>query len=158
MFQSGTAYRELRKGIVTKNLVAVVSLPNGIFNPYSGVKTSILFLNRQLRKEHNDILFVDLKNDGYSLGTQRKPVKGNQIPEIIEIIKKFQNNETFEDNSLAFRIPRKEVMKDDFSLAVNKYKKIEVDNTVYEDPKDIIRRLNDNNITYQELLKKLEDV
>jgi type I restriction enzyme M protein len=41
IFQSGTAYKQLRKMLVEKYLYAVTSLPAGVFNPYSGVKTSI---------------------------------------------------------------------------------------------------------------------
>ncbi|MGH8399806.1 MAG: N-6 DNA methylase, partial [Gammaproteobacteria bacterium] len=42
IFQSQTAYKQLRTLLVEGYLVAVVSLPAGVFNPYSGVKTSIL--------------------------------------------------------------------------------------------------------------------
>jgi type I restriction enzyme M protein len=41
IFQSGTAYKQLRKMLVEKYLYAVASLPAGVFHPYSGVKTSI---------------------------------------------------------------------------------------------------------------------
>jgi type I restriction enzyme M protein len=45
IFQSQTAYKALRKMLVENSLVAVVSLPAGVFNPYAGVKTSILILD-----------------------------------------------------------------------------------------------------------------
>jgi len=48
IFQSGTAYKALRKMLVDTSLVAVVSLPAGVFNPYSGVKTSILILDKRV--------------------------------------------------------------------------------------------------------------
>ena len=48
IFQSQTAYKDLRKMLVENALVAVVSLPAGCFNPYSGVKTSILILDKSL--------------------------------------------------------------------------------------------------------------
>ena len=50
IFQSQTAYKSLRKLLVEKYLVAVISLPAGVFNPYSGVKTSILILDKRLAK------------------------------------------------------------------------------------------------------------
>ena len=53
-------------------LWAVVSLPAGCFNPYSGVKTSILFLDRDRAKKNHSILFVKISNDGYDLGAQRR--------------------------------------------------------------------------------------
>jgi type I restriction enzyme M protein len=48
IFQSGTAYKMLRKLLVEKYLAGVISLPAGVFNPYSGVKTSILWLDKTL--------------------------------------------------------------------------------------------------------------
>ena len=76
IFQSATAYKSLRKMMVEDNyLYAVVSLPAGVFNPYSGVKTSICFFDRQLAKKTDKILFVEVKNDGFDLGAQRRPIK-----------------------------------------------------------------------------------
>ena len=46
IFQSQNAHKQLRKKLVEESLVAVVSLPAGVFNPYSGVKTSILLLDK----------------------------------------------------------------------------------------------------------------
>ena len=54
IFQSQTAYKQLRKMLVENSLVAVVSLPAGVFNPYSGVKTSILILDKSLLGRQSD--------------------------------------------------------------------------------------------------------
>ena len=51
IFQSGTAYKDLRKMLVENHLYAVVSLPAGVFNPYSGVKTSILLMDKEIAKK-----------------------------------------------------------------------------------------------------------
>ena len=56
IFQSQNAYRQLRKMLVEDYLVAVVSLPAGVFNPYSGVKTSILILDRALAKRTDAVV------------------------------------------------------------------------------------------------------
>ena len=50
IFQSQKAHTALRKMLVEEYLVAVVSLPAGVFNPYSGVKTSILILDKALAR------------------------------------------------------------------------------------------------------------
>ena len=52
IFQSQNAHTQLRKMLVEEYLVAVVSLPAGVFKPYSGVKTSILILDRALGQAH----------------------------------------------------------------------------------------------------------
>ena len=74
IFQSQNAYKQLRKVLVENFLVAVVSLPAGMFNPYSGVKTSILILDKTLAKKSGTIGFFKLEKDGYGLGSQRRPL------------------------------------------------------------------------------------
>ena len=91
VFQSQTAYKQLRKMLVDDNyLYGVISLPAGVFNPYSGVKTSILLIDRTLAKERDSILFVKLNNDGFDLGAQRREIKGSEIPDAINIFKDYQ--------------------------------------------------------------------
>ena len=72
IFQSQGSYTELRKMLVENSLVAVISLPAGVFNPYSGVKTSILILDRSLAKQADCIAFLRVEKDGYGLGAQRR--------------------------------------------------------------------------------------
>jgi type I restriction enzyme M protein len=47
-------------------------LPAGVFNPYAGVKTSILLLDKSFAKKTDKILFVKIEKDGYDLGAQRR--------------------------------------------------------------------------------------
>lgn len=82
IFQSQTAYRDLRKTLVENSLVAVVSLPAGCFNPYSGVKTSILLLDKSLAKTAATIAFFKVENDGFGLGAQRRAIDKNDLPQV----------------------------------------------------------------------------
>ena len=82
IFQSQTAYKELRKMLVENSLVAVVSLPAGCFNPYSGVKTSILILDKSLAKKADTIAFFKVENDGFGLGAQRRAIEKNDLPQV----------------------------------------------------------------------------
>ncbi|MDD4979125.1 MAG: N-6 DNA methylase [Gallionella sp.] len=82
IFQSQTAYKSLRKLLVEKHLVAVISLPAGVFNPYSGVKTSILILDKRLAKTSDSIAFLKVENDGFGLGAQRRAFDKNDLPHI----------------------------------------------------------------------------
>ena len=92
IFQSGTAYKQLREMLVKTSLVAVVSLPAGVFNPYSGVKTSILILDKRLAKQTKEVLFVKIENDGYNLGAQRRAVNGSGLPEAIATLRAFRHS------------------------------------------------------------------
>ena len=87
IFQSQTAYKQLRKMLVENSLVAVVSLPAGVFNPYAGVKTSILILDKALAKKSDTIAFLKIENDGYGLGAQRRAVAGSDLPEAAAFLK-----------------------------------------------------------------------
>lgn len=90
IFQSGTAYKALRKMLVDNQyLVGVISLPAGVFQPYSGVKTSILWIDRTIAKRTDKILFAKIEADGFDLGAQRKASKKNDLPDLLESLKEY---------------------------------------------------------------------
>ncbi len=68
--------------LVENYLVAVVSLPAGVFNPYSGVKTSILILDKSLARQSDTIAFFKVENDGFGLGAQRRAIDKNDLPQV----------------------------------------------------------------------------
>ena len=82
IFQSQNAYKQLRKILIDEYLVAVVSLPAGCFNPYAGVKTSILILDKSLARQSNTIAFFKVANDGFGLGAQRRAIEKNDLPQV----------------------------------------------------------------------------
>ena len=82
------AYKTIRKTIIESSLIGIVSLPAGVFLPYSGVKTSILFLDKKIAKETDQIFFGVIKNDGYALSNNRDPIEKNDIPKVRSYIKK----------------------------------------------------------------------
>ncbi len=75
IFQSQKAHTRLRKLLVDEYLVAVVSLPAGVFKPYSGVKTSILILDRALARRSDRIAFFKVENDGFDLPQSAEALK-----------------------------------------------------------------------------------
>jgi type I restriction enzyme M protein len=87
------AYVKLRKFLVEDSLVAVISLPAGVFNPYSGVKTSILFLDKKLSRKIDKILFLKIKADGFDLGAQRREISENDLPEAERLLKMWFKEE-----------------------------------------------------------------
>lgn len=101
IFQSQNAHKQLRKMLVEEFLVAVVSLPAGVFNPYSGVKTSILILDKVLAKKTDHIAFFKVENDGFDLGAQRREIDKNDLPqvaeELCEYLARLRAGETVDD-------------------------------------------------------------
>ena len=94
IFQSQTAHRQLRKMLVENYLVAVISLPAGVFQPYSGVKTSILILGKVLAKKADRIAFFKVENDGFDLGAQRRAIAENDLPQVAQAVKEYLNTHT----------------------------------------------------------------
>ena len=84
IFQSQTAHKQLRKMLVENYLVAVISLPAGVFQPYSGVKTSILLLDKALAQKTDRVAFFKVENDGFDLGAQRREIAENDLPQVRE--------------------------------------------------------------------------
>ncbi|MER0215553.1 MAG: restriction endonuclease subunit M/S [Nitrosomonas sp.] len=129
IFQNGNAYKQLREMLVKQYLVAVISLPAGVFNPYSGVKTSILVLDKRLAKKTDAILFAKIENDGYHLGAQRRPVDNNDLPAAVNNIKGWlgsvQNGAAFDVEHIAnlHLVAKKTISENgDYSLSGDRFR------------------------------------
>lgn len=127
--QSGTAYKALREMLVKNNyLYAVVSLPAGVFNPYSGVKTSILFIDKSLAKKTDNILFVKITSDGFDLGTQRRANNSSDLTAALTVLSEYQTalqqNLPFEcSNPIVVVIPKTKITENgDYNLSADRYK------------------------------------
>lgn len=122
VFQSQTAYKNLRKMLVDGNyLYGVISLPAGVFNPYSGVKTSILLIDRTLAKERDSILFVKLNNDGFDLGAQRREIKGSEIPDVVNIFKDYRKGVDIEGQENVVLAKKSDIGEQDYILVGERY-------------------------------------
>ncbi len=71
------AYVKLHRFLVEDSLVAVVIMPASVFKPYSGVKTSILLLDKSLARRTDKILFLKITADGFDLGDKRREIEAN---------------------------------------------------------------------------------
>ena len=83
LFGSTGAHRELRRRLIENNTVeAVLSLPGGVFNPYSGVKTSVLIFRKGGTTER--VMFLHADNDGFKLDANHDtPVVDDDLPDLI---------------------------------------------------------------------------
>ncbi len=122
IFQSGVSYKALRKNLVENGLYAVVSLPGGVFQPYSGVKTSILLLDNELAKQKSEIAFIKISADGYDLGASKRAVSENDLPVALELLKSWASGNNVE-NSILTLVHKEEVAaKGEYNLSGDRYK------------------------------------
>ncbi|HQH50444.1 MAG TPA: N-6 DNA methylase [Candidatus Cloacimonadota bacterium] len=138
IFQSGNAYKQLRKLLVEENfLVGVISLPAGVFNPYSGVKTSILWIDKALAKKTDKIIFLKINADGFDLGAQRRPIEANDLPAA------FANAVAYKNAVLSgseYQVPDKDVIllekaklaeRGEYNLRGDKYVSLSNETSIY---------------------------
>lgn len=155
LFGSSKAHQQLRKTLIEDNqLEGIVSLPSGVFKPYAGVSTAILFFTKGGSTER--VWFYDLKADGYSLDDKRTPLQGedsNDLPDAIEQWKHYrklvESNasidtilESYGDKTgKAFVVDADDIKANKYDLSINRYKEVIYEEEVYEEPKVILAKL-----------------
>ena len=122
IFQSGNAYKALRKNLVENGLFAVVSLPGGVFQPYSGVKTSILFFDNELAKQKSEVAFIKISADGFELGSSKRAIPQNDLPIALELLQSWPLNNNLENSILTLVSKNDIAAKGDYNLSGERYK------------------------------------
>lgn len=100
----------LRKMLLENtNLRAIISLPQGVFvsKGGQGAKTSILYFEKGCPTEF--IWYYKIENDGFSMGTNRKPIEGSQIPELLMLFNEVRQGKRPEDTQNSFCINREQI-------------------------------------------------
>jgi len=125
IFKTENAYKRLRQMLIEDGLYAVVSLPSGVFNPYSGVKTSILFFDNLHAKKTDEILFLKVKNDGFDLGAKRRKIKKTDLPEALEILETWKQGKKNEGDIALWARKEKIAENGDYNLSGERYREVE---------------------------------
>lgn len=160
LFNSGSAHRTTRKMLMTDcDLQGVISLPEGVFMPYTGVKTSILiFQKRKLRNDKpqkTDVWFFSMKSDGYSLDTNRRRLKDEPLPLVVDEWRERENKDQSDKKLQHFAIPFTEIESHDYELNFNLYQDFVYAPESYRDTHEIFDQLLALEL---EILKGLEEI
>ena len=161
LFGSSNAHKQIRKEIIENHkLDAVISMPSGVFKPYAGVSTAVLFFTKTGTGGTDNVWFYVMKADGYSLDDKRAEIKENDIPDIISRYHnlKAEKNRKRTDNS--FMVPIADIKSNDWDLSINRYKEVVYEEVTYAKPNVIIqdiRKLKEESdkklLILEELLK-----
>lgn len=142
LFGNSTAHKAIRKELVEKHrLQAVISMPSGVFQPYSGVSTAILIFTKTGAGGTDKVWFYDMTADGYSLDQKRNVVEENDIPDVIARFKNLEAEETRTRKDKSFLVPVQEIRDNEYDLSINKYKEIERVKVEYDAPEVIFKRI-----------------
>ena len=138
---TSNAHKAIRKAIIDGNrLEAVISMPSGVFQPYSGVSTAILIFTKTGAGGTDKVWFYDMKADGYSLDQKRTEVTDNDIPDIIARFHALDAEADRTRTDKSFLVPVEEIREHDFDLAFNTYKETIREVVEYEAPEILIGR------------------
>ncbi len=136
LFGATTAHKKIRELLLENGLWAVVGLPAGVFNPYAGVKTSIIFLDKAKKAEDN-VLFYDVEHDGRDLSANRKPTSKNDLPEALAILTK-----SAVASKKAWNVTKVQIIENNTVLSAGTYKPAASDIEELRDPKIILEEIN----------------
>lgn len=139
------AYKTIRSALVdTHCLQAVITMPSGVFQPYSGVSTAIIIFTKTGTGGTDKVWFYDMRADGFSLTTQRTPTPGqNDIPDIIS---RFHNLEAEADRSRkeqSFFVTADEIRANGYDLSYKRYHEVEREEVQYDAPEVIMARMEE---------------
>jgi len=143
LFGSSNAHKTLRKILVEdQKLDGIVSMPSGVFKPYAGVSTAILFFTKTESGGTDNVWFYDMQSDGYSLDDKRasQPVKSD----LADILARWQKRDAESGRARtnqSFLVPKTEIAENDYDLSINRYKEVVYETVEHDAPQEILARL-----------------
>lgn len=162
LFNTGKSHKIIREILMTDcDLKGVISLPSGVFQPYTSVKTSILIFEKRKFKngvdkgQKADVWFYGMDSDGYSTDSARRRLKNEPLPLTVNSWRnKDQQNQT--DRKLHhFKIPLDEIKNNGFELNFNLYKEFTYEYQDFESSTSLLAKLNSLEDEIKKGLKEL---
>ncbi|MCF0225676.1 MAG: SAM-dependent DNA methyltransferase [Fibrobacter sp.] len=150
LFGNSKGHKAIRKELVeNQRLQAVISMPSGVFQPYSGVSTAILVFTKTNAGGTDRVWFYEMKADGFSLDQKRMPVEDNDIPDMVARFAHLDSEASRARKEQSFLVPVEEIRANDYDLSINKYKEVERVKVEYDAPEAILQRIEslENQIT-----------
>jgi type I restriction enzyme M protein len=159
LFGSSNAHKQIRKEIIDNNqLTGVISMPSGVFKPYAGVSTAILFFTKTGDGGTNNVWFYDMKADGLSLDDKRQEIAENDIADIIARWKNRDNETERLRTEQSFVVPLKEIQDNNYDLSINRYKEVIHQEKVYQKPEALIIKIAELDKERSVLMQELQDL
>ncbi|MCA1226703.1 class I SAM-dependent DNA methyltransferase [Saccharopolyspora sp. 6M] len=163
LFGSSKAHKAVRKLLVDDHkLDAVVKLPSGVFKPYAGVSTAILFFTKTNSGGTDQVWFYDVTADGLSLDDKRTPLLDdeklgpivesaltddehakNNLPDVLARWHRRSGSEQERARTeQSFFVPKNEIVAQDYDLSINRYKEIVHAEVEHRSPGEILEELD----------------
>lgn len=163
LFGSSNAHQTLRRMLVEDHkLDAVISMPSGVFKPYAGVSTAILFFTRTDSGGTDHVWFYDMQADGYSLDDKRTPLNSdhnsNNLPDILARWQNRAGETGRKRTEQSFLVPKQEIAGNGYDLSINRYKEIVYEEMTYDPPLLILEELAQLEAEIQQGMTELREM
>lgn len=143
LFGTTKAHQSLRKELIENHkLQAVISMPSGVFKPYSGVSTAVLVFTKTGAGGTDKVWFYDMNADGFSLDDKRNPVAENDIPDILARFHNLVGETSRARTEQSFFVPKSEIERNNYDLSINRYKEVVHEKIEYDKPDVILTRID----------------
>ena len=149
LFNAASAHRELRRRLVENNTIeAVLSLPSGVFNPYSGVKTSVLIFRKG--GTTGPVMFLCADNDGFKLDANHDlPIDEDDLPDLVAAYRdRAEREAAWRDRDLEADWTEKwwfaatdAIREADFNLSAGRHRPQSLATVEHRDPLEILAEL-----------------
>ena len=136
-------YLAVRSALVDEHcLQAIITMPSGVFQPYSGVSTAIIIFTKTGTGGTEKVWFYDMRADGYSLTTQRTPCpEQNDIPDLLTRFHNLDSETERSRKEQSFFVTADEIRNNNYDLSYKAYQEVERETIVYDKPDEIILRI-----------------
>ena len=175
LFGSSKAHKELRRILVEEHkLNGVVKLPSGVFKPYAGVSTAILFFTRTDSGGTDSVWFYEVTADGWSLDDKRVPLLAedklgplavltdadrakNNLPDVLARWSLRNGSERKQARTeQSFCVPKHEIANQGYDLSLNRYKEVVHDEVQHRPPAEILDELERIEVEIQQGMSELK--
>ena len=159
LFGSSNAHKQIRQEIIENHkLDAVISMPSGVFKPYAGVSTAVLFFTKTGTGGTTDVWFYDMQADGFTLDDKRAENKDNDIQDIVTRYHNLTAEADRKRTDKSFLVPFADIQANDWDLSINRYKEVVYDEVTYAQPSVIIQDIKNLQEENKQKLLILEEL
>jgi len=159
LFGSSNAHKQIRQEIIENHkLDAVISMPSGVFKPYAGVSTAVLFFTKTGTGGTTDVWFYDMQADGFTLDDKRAETKDNDIQDIVARYHNLTAEADRKRTDKSFLVSFADIQANDWDLSINRYKEVVYDEVTYAQPSVIIQDIKNLQEENKQKLLILEEL
>lgn len=150
------AYTRLRKALVEEQkLEAIIYLPSGVFQPYSGVQTGILVFTKTNSGGTDKVWLYNMEADGLSLDQKRLPVEENDIPDVVARWNNLEEEANRSRYEKSFFVEKKDFVDNDYIFSFNKYQLRKIEEKTYTPTNELLKSINDLEIEFKQIMAEI---